>query len=69
MHDVAMDIGQPIIPPAMAKCQPLVIKPHEVQNGGMEIMDVHLVCCDVNSIVIGSSMHMAGSDTPSGQPG
>ena len=42
-HDVAVDVGQAEIPPAVIIGEFLVIKTHQMEDGGMKVVDVHLV--------------------------
>lgn len=41
MHDVPINIGQPKISPLVSVRQTLVIYPEQVQNRGIQIVDVH----------------------------
>ena len=43
MNDMPVDIGETEIPAGVSIGQVFVIKPHEVKDGGVEIVDVHLV--------------------------
>lgn len=39
-YHIPMHIGQPIVPPAEAKRQAFVIESHEMQDRGVQVVDV-----------------------------
>ncbi len=52
-----MNVGQPVVASAITICQPFMVKPHLIKNGGVKVVDmdplVHrfeaeIVCCAVD---------------------
>ena len=43
MDDMSVDIGEAEIPAGVSVGEVFVVEPHEVQDGGVEIVNVHLV--------------------------
>ena len=52
-HHAAVDVGQAIVPAAVAVGQPLVVQPQRVQDRGVQVVDVHLVLYGVPAEVVG----------------
>ena len=51
MHDVACDIGEPVIPARVAVSKALMIEAHQVQDGRVEVVDMHRVFRDIDAKV------------------
>ena len=63
-----IDIGEAIIPARMAEGQAFMIQPHQVQDGGMQVVHVHFVLrCHV-AILVGGPIADAGLDATPCQP-
>ena len=60
MHDATMNIGQPKITTGVSICQAFMIDTKQVQNGGMQIMNVHSVSSRVVSVIVGFTISEAG---------
>jgi hypothetical protein len=69
IHHIAGDIGQPEIASAMVESELLVVEAHEVQNRGVEIVDMHLVPRHGAPVWIACSKREAGFYTASVQSG
>jgi four helix bundle protein len=65
---LAMNIRQAEITAAVAVCEPLVIEAHQVQDGGVEIVDMHAVLDGVNSEFVGRAVDHAAADSATGHP-
>lgn len=61
-----MDVGQPIVAALEAIGQSGVIDPQEVQDGGVEIVNMHWILGDVVAVFIGLADDMSPSNTGSG---
>ncbi len=59
-----MNIGQSKIPAAVAERQTFVIDTHQMQDGGMEVVDVYLPVDGVPAEVIGRAMNVPPPFTP-----
>src|SRR5437762_10745836 len=46
------DVGEPKIAARVTEGQPRVVDAEQVQNGGVEIVDVHLVRGDLDAVVV-----------------
>ena len=57
-----MHVSQPIIPPAVAVGEALVVEAHQVQDGGVEVVDVDRVACHADAVFVGFAVGDAGSD-------
>ncbi len=68
LHHVSVHIREPIIAPAMAIRQPRVIKTEQMKNGGVEIVDMHLVLDHRCSDVIRGAIAEAAFHAAAGEP-
>ena len=68
MNHPTVDIRQPEVTALMTECQFLVVNTHQVQNGGIQIMNVNGVFGDVVGEVISLAILETGLHTPSGHP-
>src|SRR5213596_706438 len=64
--DVATHVGESKIAAAVSVGQLLVIDPHQVQEGGMQIMDVHRVLDSGVANLIGGAVDHAALDAAAG---
>ena len=60
VHDVAVDIGEAVVPALEAEGELLVIHAEQVEDGGLEIVDVHLVTGDGEAELVGLAVNGAG---------
>ena len=62
LDHLTIDIGEAIISAGMAEGQAFVIQPHQVQDGGMQVVHVHFVLrCHV-AILVGGPIADTGLD-------
>ena len=54
MNDVAFDIGQAKVAAGIAVGEAFVIEAEQVQNRGVQVVDVHLVLGGVVAVVVGA---------------
>ena len=66
--DVTVDIGQTIIPPLEAECQPLVVEAKLMQDRGLQVMDVNRILRDTKSQLVGLSVVEAPLHSAAGHP-
>src|SRR5207253_3423784 len=67
-HHAAVDVGQPVVAPAVAVGQPLMVQPEQVQDGGMQVMDMDLVMDRVPTELVGSAVCEAAPDSAASKP-
>ena len=63
-----MNIRQPVVTAAVAIRQSGVIQAHQVQDRGMEIVDVDSILCDTNAVFVRFSIGTATLDSSPRQP-
>ena len=63
-----MDVGEPVISALESVGQTLVIHAHQVQDGGVQVMDRYRVLRDVVGLVVGGAMRDARLDAPACHP-
>src|SRR5438128_709612 len=68
LHHVAEDVRQAIVAAAVAVGKLGVIDAHQVENGGMQIVHMHLVLDGVPAVIVGLAVGHAASDAAAGQP-
>ena len=68
LNNTAVDVCQPEVPTRMSIGQSFVVKPHDVQDRGMKIVNVHGVLFDAISDVVRLAIHDPRLDSSSGQP-
>ena len=66
--DVAADVGQAEVAAAVAVRQPLVIEAHEVQDRGVQVVDVHAVLDRLHPQFVRRAVNHAAFNAPAGQP-
>ncbi len=64
-----MHIGQPVVAAPEAIRQSTMVDAGEVQNSGVEVVDVNWIFEDIEGVVVGSADALAGFDASPGQPG
>src|SRR5262245_7037477 len=71
-HDLAyypaVHVGQPEIAATVAVCEPFVVEAHEVQDGGVQIVDVRSVFDGRVAEFIGGAVDVAALHPAAGQP-
>jgi hypothetical protein len=68
LGDLSRQIGQAVIPAAVAVRQLLVIEPHEVEDGGVQVVDVHLAVDGGAAVLIGLAVAESLLDAAAGHP-
>src|SRR5207245_1506446 len=66
--DAPEDIRQSVIPPTVAVGQPLVIQAHQVQNRGVQVVDMDFVLDGVPAVIVGGAVRQAAAHPPAGEP-
>lgn len=69
MHDATGDVGQAIVSTGMTIRQAFVIEAHQMQDCGMEIVNMDDVFSNVDAVAVRFSMRDAGLHAATGQPG
>ena len=59
VHDLAVDVREPEVAARVPEYQPLVVEPHQVQQGRVEVVHVHLVLRRVEAVVVGGAVAQA----------
>lgn len=67
-NDPAMHIRQAKVAAGISIRESFVIETHQVQHGGMQIMNVDLVLDGLEAELVCSSMDLAAFDSAAGQP-
>src|SRR5207253_1390871 len=68
LHYPPMDVRQPEVASGVAEGQALVVEAEEVQDGGLQVMDVDRVIDDVEAEVVGGTVGESALDAAAGQP-
>src|SRR6185437_5230384 len=68
VDDIAINVGQPIVAPAPAVGQPLVVHAHQMQQRGVQIVDVDFVLDRVPAEFVGGAVDDASLHAASGKP-
>src|SRR3954447_20912875 len=66
--DLAVDVGQAHVAAAEAGGEPLVVEAQEVEDRGVEVVDLDLVFDGVIAVVVGGAMDGAPLDPAAGEP-
>ena len=69
MDDVTVDISEAVVAAAVAVGETFVIDAKEVQDGGVEVVDVHFVFGNGGADVIRGPVGKAAFDAAAGEPG
>ena len=67
-HDMAFDIGQPEIAACVAIRQTFVVEAQQVQDRGVQVVNVDLVLRSVVAVVVGRAVAEAAFHAAAGQP-
>lgn len=65
---MAVDIGEAIVAALGMESQAFVIEAHEMEHGGLDIVNVDGILNDVETELIGSTDGLASFDAASGHP-
>ena len=68
MHDVAVDVGQPVVATLMAVSQSRVIDAKQVKAGGMEVVNMNGVLDNPETKFVGRPVGKPAFDTSTGHP-
>jgi hypothetical protein len=69
LHHLPIHIRQPVIPSRVAEGEAFVVEAEEVEDGGVEVVDVDLVLDRTEAEVVGGAVGEAAADAAAGQPG
>ena len=67
-NDLTINIGQAIVTPLRPVGQPGVIQPQQMQDGGLEVMNVNRILNHMKAQVVGGAQGLARLDPAAGQP-
>src|SRR5262245_48152898 len=67
-HDLPMHIGQPEVAAAVAEGELLVVEADEVEDGGVEVVDVDAVFDGLVAEFVGGAVDVAALDAAAGEP-
>ena len=68
MHNFAVDVCEPIVAALMTEGEAFVVDAELVQDGGLQVVDVHRFLGDVDAVVIRLAVGDAAAHTAAGQP-
>ena len=63
-----MHVGEPEIAAGVTVGQLLVVKAHEVEHRGVEVMDTRRVLYSLEAEIIGGPVHRAATNASAGHP-
>ena len=64
--DAAADVGEPKVAAAVAVGQPFVIQAHEVQDRGVQVVNMHAIFDRLHAQFVGRTVNEASLDAPAG---
>src|SRR6476660_2812468 len=68
VDDLAVDVGEAEIAARIAIGETLVVKTHELQDGGVQVVDVHRILGGTEAEFVGRSVGLATFDAAAGEP-
>lgn len=68
LDHVSGDVGEPVIASVVAVGEFFVVEAHEVEDGGVEVVDVDFVVGDADAVVVRGAVDDAGFDAAAGEP-
>jgi hypothetical protein len=68
VDDIAMHVREPIVAASVAVYQACVIKPHQMQDGGVKIMHVHRFFDRPYAVLVSCAVHAPRANAGSSQP-
>ena len=68
MQDLAGDVGQSHFAAGVEECEGFVVEAHEVQDRGMQVMDVDFLFHGGIAEVVRGAMNVAGAKSAAGEP-
>src|SRR5437899_12783720 len=69
LDHAACHVREPEIAPRVAESQSRMVDAEQVQDGGMEVVEVHGVGNDLNAVVVGPAIRSAAFDAGTRAPG
>ena len=66
--DVAVDVCEAVVAAGVVEGEAFVIEAHEVEDGGVEVVDVDAVGGDADPVVVGLAVGDAGFDACACEP-
>ena len=67
VDNVTMHVGQPEVPAAVTVRQPLVIQPHQVQHGRVQVVDVDAVLDRLEAEFVGRAVRQPALHAAAGE--
>ena len=67
--DLALHVGQAEVAAGVAVGQPRVVQAQQVEDRGVEVVDVDAVLGDVDAVLVGRAVDDPAFDAAAGQPG
>ena len=68
VHDLAVDVGQAILPTLVAESEAFVVDAAKVKDRRLHVVDVDRVLRDVPAVLVGLAVHVTGLDAAAGEP-
>ena len=68
MHNMAMNIGESIVPASVSICEARVVDTKQVQNRRMEVMHMDTIFRDRRTDLVGTAIARAALDATARQP-
>jgi len=66
--DVAVDVGEAVVAAGVVEGEAFVIEAHEVEDGGVEVVDVDAIGGDADPVFVGLAVGDAGFDACACEP-
>ncbi len=68
MDDFTEDVGESVVAAAVAVGEASVVDAHEMEQGGVQVVDVDFIVDRVPTEFVGGAVSMAGFDAAAGEP-
>lgn len=63
-----MDVGEAEFAAHEAVCEAQMVEAEEVEDRGLEVVDMHLIFEDIEAEIVGFADYLTGFDTAAGEP-
>jgi hypothetical protein len=67
-HHVAVDVGEAEVAALVAVGEPFVVDAELVQDGGLQVVDMHWIFGDVDAVVVGLAIGHSAAHAANNQP-
>ena len=68
MYDVAVHVGEAVVPTLLSKGQAAMIDAEAVQDGCVQVVNMDWITNDVVTKIVRFTVHVSPADAPSGHP-